>query len=421
MISLLSLPMFIAGAVSFIFFLFFTSIIPMINKSDMDNRKFFASYRIFLVLSLLTSIYCISFGIMLNSGNNLFYLNITNRLVVIMPMFCMVVYLHLINRFFNLKCRNLILVFYGVNVLFSVFAVIDSSMFLHTVFFNSNSYYTGMKYGIFFYIWAVYFFIIIITTGIFVFIGYKQIRRNENVNALAVIFMLIFSFLWLAGALADLLTAVGIIDLPPLSWICTIVIVMTTAFVLIVTIEKLGYKVQDLYMELIHDNLTKAYSKSFLEISFHGVYNNLGRTDSRNFLVLFDVDDFKLINDMYGHLFGDCLLKELITIVKNRLRVNDIVARFGGDEFIILIKDCDINVDIVAMIDRLREFIASHLFEIHRKKTFITCSFGIAEFDRKTYSENRTYDEIFAAADQVLYKSKEMGKNRVTFHKDITA
>jgi diguanylate cyclase (GGDEF)-like protein len=272
----------------------------------------------------------------------------------------------------------------------------------------------GMKTGFLFWTCGAYVILILITAGITTYRGFRKIFRNENINSVPLMFLSVSSFLWFVSGILDVLTAVRVIDLPPLSWIGSIVIVLTIAFVLIITIENLCDKVQNLYKELIHDNLTNAYSKSFFEISFNAVYNNLCRNDSKNFLVLFDVDDFKKVNDKSGHLFGDHVLKELIDIVKSGLRSSDIVARFGGDEFLVLIKDCEETNDIIAMIDRVREKVSEYIFESGKKRSKITCSFGVTVFDSLAVKSNLTYDEIFATADLALYKSKENGKNMIT-------
>ncbi len=121
-------------------------------------------------------------------------------------------------------------------------------------------------------------------------------------------------------------------------------------------------------------------------------------------IILFDVDNFKDINDNFGHLTGDKVLKILVKIVKNEIRKSDIFARWGGEEFIILLPNST-NPKQVA--EKIRKNIENYNFDIVPK---ITASFGITN-----YKKGDTINSIIKRADEALYLAKEKGKNRVEY------
>ncbi len=120
-------------------------------------------------------------------------------------------------------------------------------------------------------------------------------------------------------------------------------------------------------------------------------------------LILFDIDNFKIINDRYGHEIGDRALLEIASLVKMRIRSNDLFARWGGEEFVVLTRDALPGASLLA--ERLREKIEQHEFELHIP---LSCSFGVTEYVRGDSPES-----IFRRVDAHLYSAKRMGKNRV--------
>lgn len=124
-------------------------------------------------------------------------------------------------------------------------------------------------------------------------------------------------------------------------------------------------------------------------------------------LILMDVDNFKQINDTYGHPVGDHILKEIALILKTFLRANNVSARIGGEEFAILVPGATAREgEIVA--ERLRNAINNRTFNTPDNEIKVTASFGVTGVRK-----DDTLDTIFARVDKALYQAKNSGKNRV--------
>ncbi len=124
-------------------------------------------------------------------------------------------------------------------------------------------------------------------------------------------------------------------------------------------------------------------------------------------LILFDLDNFKEINDKFGHPAGDQVLKEIALILKTFLRANNVSARIGGEEFAVLVPGATVKEgEIVA--ERLRSTIANRAFSIPEEDVHITASFGVTGV-----RSDDTIDTILARVDKALYEAKNSGKNRV--------
>jgi two-component system, cell cycle response regulator len=129
-------------------------------------------------------------------------------------------------------------------------------------------------------------------------------------------------------------------------------------------------------------------------------------------LLLFDLDHFKAINDSYGHLCGDFVLKAMTQRVQSVLRAEQIFARVGGEEFVILCPETDGHHGAL-LAEKLRERIGSDTVEYAGFQVPVTCSFGIAQLR----PEMPDSESLYAAADRALYHSKQSGRNRVTLYR----
>jgi diguanylate cyclase (GGDEF)-like protein len=121
-----------------------------------------------------------------------------------------------------------------------------------------------------------------------------------------------------------------------------------------------------------------------------------------------DLDRFKPYNDTYGHLAGDALLSKFGSILHRSLRTVDVAARYGGDEFVILLPDQELT-GAVEVAERIRQRIAEETGDPMTGRPPITASFGIATFP----AAGRTPEQLLASADRALYEAKHSGRNGV--------
>ncbi len=151
------------------------------------------------------------------------------------------------------------------------------------------------------------------------------------------------------------------------------------------------------------DALTQIYNRNmFNRLMEKKIYE--ARLQKSSFVfVIFDIDYFKKVNDTYGHLAGDSVLKEITALTKKHIRVNDIFARWGGEEFA-LVLDVDMKKGF-ELIENLRKQIENREFSTAKN---ITCSFGITEFKEKD-----TLNGMIQRADACLYEAKSTGRNRI--------
>lgn len=166
-----------------------------------------------------------------------------------------------------------------------------------------------------------------------------------------------------------------------------------------------NYVKDKLEYEVNHDALTKIFNRRFLYEYFQKEFEKTQIYRKQMSIIFFDIDYFKIINDTYGHDKGDYVLVEIAKIVRKTIRNNDIFARIGGEEFVIIIPDISIYVASI-MAERVRKAIEKYSFE-HGIR--VTISLGITE-----HKDGDTLDSIFKRADDALYKSKKTGRNRIT-------
>jgi len=152
------------------------------------------------------------------------------------------------------------------------------------------------------------------------------------------------------------------------------------------------------------DRLTGIYNRRKLEEILSDVYYKAERYNKNFSLILFDLDHFKKVNDNYGHQVGDKVLKEISKILLNSIRKVDYFGRWGGEEFLIILPETNLQA-AEKLAERLRGNIEQSSFS---KVDNLTSSFGVA-----SYSEEKGIEDIIQAADQALYRAKEKGRNRV--------
>lgn len=154
------------------------------------------------------------------------------------------------------------------------------------------------------------------------------------------------------------------------------------------------------------DPLTGAANRLYFSMVYSHAINVARRTGKALTLIFIDIDHFKRVNDTYGHLVGDDVLKRIAQIVSNRIRNSDIFSRWGGEEFVLLLPDTSLD-EAIGLANSLKEAIN---FEEFDQAGSITCSFGIAILD-----ESETGEDLLKRADAKLYEAKETGRNRIVF------
>lgn len=130
-------------------------------------------------------------------------------------------------------------------------------------------------------------------------------------------------------------------------------------------------------------------------------------------ILMIDIDRFKNINDLHGHLIGDEVLMEFSSLLAGTLRGNDITARFGGEEFVVLLPDTSPQQALIVA-EKLRRIVAKHPFQTSQGPSHITISIGVTTLTTHGNSKNRL-EHMMKEIDDALYEAKENGRNQVVF------
>ncbi|MEO1575773.1 MAG: GGDEF domain-containing protein [Pseudomonadota bacterium] len=172
----------------------------------------------------------------------------------------------------------------------------------------------------------------------------------------------------------------------------------------------LNRKSFDHAMEKVYQSMTE---KAVAELDTSIEVGDRRRSGAGEFwLAMLDIDHFKAINDTYGHVYGDDVLILLSQILRSSFRDDDLLFRFGGEEFVLLIR-CDGSDNARIALQRLLDRVAAYNFPRVER---VTISAGVVAIDRQTFSGT-----LLDYADQALYASKENGRNQVTFFEDMVA
>lgn len=185
----------------------------------------------------------------------------------------------------------------------------------------------------------------------------------------------------------------------------------SVADILAIAIQNAGY-VEKVRMQANLDGLTGIFNRRYFETKILEKMAEADRYAGKMSLLMLDIDRFKNINDEFGHLLGDEVLKQVSTLLAHNLRRVDLLCRYGGEEFAIIAPaTTEANATILA--GKLRTLIEHHEFPgIPR---FITASFGVAEFPM----HGTTRDSLVRAADSALYLAKQSGRNRVAIYSEL--
>lgn len=160
----------------------------------------------------------------------------------------------------------------------------------------------------------------------------------------------------------------------------------------------------------VKDPVTATYNKSYFLQRISDEFSFSHRQNLPLSLLMFDIDYFKLINDRYGHLAGDQVLQELGSLVAKTIRTDDVFCRYGGEEFVIIMRNTDCQA-AVNLAERLRLKIQAHQVQFDDQAIKVTVSLGVATLFNQNF---RDYVGLIAETDRYLYQSKGGGRNRVS-------
>lgn len=161
------------------------------------------------------------------------------------------------------------------------------------------------------------------------------------------------------------------------------------------------------------DSVTKLYNRRFFTDIISKEFSYSKRTKNPLSLLMVDIDHFKKINDLHGHLVGDQILAKVGDLIKNSVRHENIACRYGGEEFAIILRSTGpLAAEQVA--ERIRKSIEESAMVSGTISINITVSIGIATYDHSNF---QTFEELVKFADELLYESKLNGRNRTTLKK----
>ncbi len=169
--------------------------------------------------------------------------------------------------------------------------------------------------------------------------------------------------------------------------------------------DQLERQRQTLEQLAMTDQLTSLYNRHYLFDAARKKLSEAGRHAYSVALVVVDLDHFKKVNDTHGHAVGDIVLRETGALLRHAIRTEDVAARFGGEEFVLLLSHCEPEGALVKA-ERLREAVE----QLNPNGIRVTASIGVACF---LPQQPRSYEELFAAADAAVYRAKESGRNNV--------
>jgi diguanylate cyclase (GGDEF)-like protein len=184
------------------------------------------------------------------------------------------------------------------------------------------------------------------------------------------------------------------------------------AFILVSTLGVMWMEIESLQGELVrsarYDSLTGMYNRGTFLAEFEREVSRSARGGPAFSLAIFDLDQFKQINDRYGHPVGDRVLKAFAEALRASIRKHDVVGRYGGEEFALLMPQTG-KETAVRVADRVRRELEARGVSVDGKRIEMTVSGGIASYGL----DGQDWDALLTAADDALYEAKNAGRNRI--------
>lgn len=178
-------------------------------------------------------------------------------------------------------------------------------------------------------------------------------------------------------------------------------------------IRKLEQELESLSEKVRIDQLTGVLNRRGMDEAMTREVARAARAGTKLSIALLDIDNFKKLNDNYGHHVGDAALKHLAMVIQESIRPTDIVSRFGGEEFVVLLPNTDIEQAMASM-TRLQRALTKRFFMGNNEQILITFSAGVA-----LYQESDDQASVLHRADQAMYLAKKSGKNKTMTENDI--
>lgn len=167
---------------------------------------------------------------------------------------------------------------------------------------------------------------------------------------------------------------------------------------------------EDVYRLMTVDDLTQAFNRQYFQESLKREISRVVRYRRDLSLAMLDIDQFKMINDTFGHLAGDAILKAFVALVSRNIRQSDLLARYGGDEFAIILPEAGPEAAL-QFCEKLLAVVAAHDFQFQGQAIEVTTSIGLHSY---THTDgDKTVRQVVAAADARLYEAKKAGRNRI--------
>ncbi len=162
------------------------------------------------------------------------------------------------------------------------------------------------------------------------------------------------------------------------------------------------------------DFLTSTYNKKFFVERLRDEFSFAQRHQRDLAILIIDIDHFKKVNDTHGHLVGDITLKKVAHHLLSHTRKDDLVSRFGGEEFVILMRDVNLEQARI-LAEQLRKGVSEIEMKSNSKSFRVTVSVGVATLNAENSSQFTKFENLISSADEKLYEAKNTGRNKVCF------
>ena len=355
---------------------------------------------------LLSSI--INLGVNQASGTQAFKIKITN---IVSLLACLLPTLYALYFYFSLGSSfvatlNIFFVFvYSLSLLMSYLGYYRSAkiwllvVLMSHVFILSTQIFTSAS--------GFHFYYLLLPSGVFLLFDEEQKFEKSLLMTLGVILFFICDGYNNTTPLIDLSRAAE-----KIIFLSTILVVMLEIYLVMFVFSRAITQNEIMLKHIAtKDSLTGVNNRrTFIEVG-QELLEQARRYEKPLSLLMIDIDYFKKINDSYGHVFGDHVLKTVANLLNNNIRVCDTLARFGGEEFVIILPETT-GEDAVELAEKLRVLIEHACISYEGEQTInCTVSIGVAQFD----AEIENLNELINRADIALYRAKETGRNKALF------